>query len=135
MKWAIARLLPLLLVAMLAGCAAVPATDRPGYVHHVVLVWLKRPGNQADRQALVEASHRLRAIPGVVQVTTGPPVPSERAVVDDSFDLAVTLVFTGPEALRAYQDHPLHKRLRREVLAPRVRRILVYDYRIVKPDP
>ena len=127
------RLLPLLFAAALAGCATAPDVGRPGYVHHVVLVWLKRPGDQADRQALIEASHRLRAIPGVVEVTAGPPVPGAREVVDDSFDLAVTLVFTGPEALRAYQAHPLHRRLLHEVLLPRVRRVRIHDYRVVAP--
>ena len=127
------RLLPALILALLAGCAAVPDVGRPGYVHHVVLVWLRRPGDPDDRRALIEASHRLRAIPGVVEVTTGAPLPSEREVVDDSFDLAVTLVFTDAEALRAYQRHPLHERLRREVLVPRVRRVLIYDYQVEKP--
>src|SRR5688500_16681248 len=69
--------------------AAVP---RP-LVAHVVVAWLKKPGDATDRQKLIDAAPRLREIPGVVDVYAGPPIPSERPVVDSSYDVGIILFF------------------------------------------
>ena len=80
--------LAVMLVASLSGCCRIPGEgmieDR---VHHVVFCWLKDPGNEAHRQNIVDTSRSFRSIPGVVQVRAGRVVPSDRKIVDDTFDV------------------------------------------------
>ena len=97
-------------------------------VHHVVLCWLKDSGNAAQRQRIIEASRAFRRIPGVQTVHAGEPVISDRPIVDDSFDVAITLSFADAAALATYLDHPDHRRAADEVLRPLVERIVVYDF-------
>ena len=96
-------------------------------VTHVVLCWLKSPGDEAGRARILEASRTFTSIPGVVSVTGGRPLPSTRPVVDSSFDVAVVMTFEDEAALRAYDAHPTHKRAVEEVLRPLVGRLVIYD--------
>src|SRR5687768_13061341 len=68
------------------------ATARPR-IAHVVVAWLKRPGDAGDRQKLIDGAPRLREIPGVVDVYAGPPIPSDRPVVDSSYDVGIIVFF------------------------------------------
>lgn len=122
------------LCLLLASSPALPAAG-PGWgethhkgINHVVLIWLKDPGNAGHRARIIAGSRQLRAIPGVLEVRVGRVVPSDRAVVDDSFDVALVMTFTDTAALAAYVDHPRHQRLLAEVFRPLVDRILVYDF-------
>lgn len=99
-----------------------------GYLHHVVIFWLKKPGDAEDRAALIEVSKTLKTIPGVVSVSVGLPVASERSVVDDSFDVAATIVFENEAAEKNYQTHPVHIKAKDEVLKSLVERFIVYDF-------
>jgi hypothetical protein len=96
-------------------------------VTHVVLVWLKTPGDAAGRERIVETSKTFRTIPGVVGVMAGRPLPSTRPVVDSSFDVAIVMTFEDESALRAYDVHPTHKRAVEDVLRPLVGKLLIYD--------
>ena len=42
--------------------------SRAGEINHVVLVWLKDPGNESQRQQLIERSKQFTQIPGVLHV-------------------------------------------------------------------
>lgn len=119
----------LLCIACLASCAPLrPQAKAPrGSVDHVVLIWLKRPGNAADRQKLAAACDELRAIPGLSRLDAGHALPSQRPVVDDSFDLGAVMTFPSPQALDAYLAHPVHVRNVNEVLKPLSQRLVVYD--------
>ena len=69
------------LLASLAGlalvsCASISPAQKSGSVDHVVLIWLKRPGNAADRQALRQAAVDLKAIPQVKSVSHGSALAS-----------------------------------------------------------
>jgi hypothetical protein len=121
------KLLAALLTAVfLASCATIAPPAKPGTVDHVVLVWLKRPGNEDDKQTLINKSRELRAIPGIRFLDSGTALPSERPIVDDSFDIAFVIRFDSPAALKAYAVHPVHVKARDELLRLS-RRILVYD--------
>lgn len=113
-----------------AGCTAPgrsTALPVPGLVQHVVLCWLREPGNAADREALIDASQALADIPGLVSLRTGTALPSDRPIVDSSFDLALIMTFADEAAMRAYLSHPLHQALVDSEVRPRVARLLVYD--------
>lgn len=111
--------------AMWAGCG--PA-ETPRAVTHVVVCWLKDPGNAVARDRIIEASRSFSAIPGVRSVRAGPVLPSERTIVDDSFDVAIVLSFEDGQALARYLEHPRHAKALREVLQPLVRKVIVYDF-------
>jgi len=90
-------------------------------------MWQKRPGNPADRAALIAACDELRAVPGVRSLHTGTALPSDRPIVDDSFDIGLTVRFDSATDLNAYGTDPLHVQKKDEVLVPLTRKILVYD--------
>jgi len=127
------RHLAIVLLVALAGCSTVPRPPS-GTVHHVVLCWLKQPGNAADRDRIIDASRTFADIPGVLSVSAGEAIPSERPIVDDSFDVAILLTFANAADLAAYLAHPEHIRARDEILVPRVAKILVYDFTDRIPD-
>lgn len=127
------RLVVLLLATNLliaAGCMAPrqgPALPAPALVQHVVLCWLREPGNAADREALIDASQGLTDIPGLLALRTGTALPSDRPLVDSTFDLALIMTFADEAAMRAYLGHPRHVALVEAQVRPRVARLLVYD--------
>lgn len=121
----------LMAAGLLASCAGVGTGSRaagPGGVEHVVLVWLKRPGNAADRAALVAAARKFQAeIREVRRLAVGTPLASERPVVDDSFDVGFVMHFAGKADLEAYERHPVHQQAVQQTLRPLARKVVVYD--------
>ncbi|MES2440378.1 MAG: Dabb family protein [Verrucomicrobiota bacterium] len=113
----------------LVSCASIAPPAPQGSVDHVVLLWLKRPGNTTDRQTVLAASDELRMIPGLRFLDAGTPLASDRPIVDDSFDIGLTMRFDSVDALRAYETHPLHVKKVTDVLKPLSRKIQVYDIR------
>ncbi len=97
-------------------------------VTHVVLVWLKKPGNKAMRQQFISISKQLNDLPGIMYRHVGEVMASERQVVDDTFDVAVTATFKNKKALQAYLDHPRHKEIIHQKLKPMINRVVIYDF-------
>jgi hypothetical protein len=114
---------------LLCSCAAKPllAAHQDG-VHHIVLVWLKQPGDSETRQRIIETSQSFAAIPGVLHVHAGVSMPSERHIVDDSFDVGITITFPDRAAMESYLVHPTHTHAMHEIIRPLVRKIVVYDF-------
>lgn len=96
-------------------------------IQHVVIIWLREPGNTSHRQTLIEASQQLTEIPGVISVEGGEVITDNRSVVDSSFDVALVFRLQDKQALREYVQHPLHKKLLKEVFKPLIERYRVYD--------
>lgn len=115
-------------LVLLTGCATPPA-HRQATVHHVVLCWLKEPGNALHRRQLIEASKSFRDIPGVLEVRVGEPIASDRPIVDDTFDVAISVSFSTVQAMNQYLAHPIHEKAKNDTLLPLVRKILVYDFK------
>ena len=128
------RSLTLCLLLIAAACSKPPAPppsadkSAPATVHHVVVCWLKEPGNEIARAQLIGTSLGFKDLPGVVDVHAGGPLPSDRPVVDDSFDVAITMTFRDEAALRAYENHPAHKKAVEAVIKPLVARFVIYDF-------
>lgn len=108
------------------------AAEEPG-VAHVVLVWLKEPGNVAHRQQIIEGTHRLREIPGVLDLQVGEVIQSERDVVDDSYDVALYFRFASRQALQEYLVHPRHKTTVKEQFVSIMARFRVFDFALSPP--
>jgi len=124
---ALATLIALSLIAI--GCRHErPVVGPPGQVGHVVICWLKTPGDSAQRRELIEVSKRFADLPGVVHVAAGEVLPSKRPVVVSDYDVAVVLTFEDEASLRAYEAHPRHQAALRETLRPLTTKVVVYDY-------
>ena len=117
-----------LCAALAGGCRTACSDTHPGEVAHVVLVWLKQPGDAATKGRLVATARDLaERIPGIRMLSVGDALPSERDVVDDSFDLGLVMHFVDAAALAAYEVHPVHTAAVRDVLAPAAAKLVVYD--------
>ena len=102
--------------------------DEHTKVVHIVLVWLKEPGNQSHINNVINATTSLREIPGIQEIRVGQSIESERAIVDDSFDVALYMIFNTQEDLQRYLVHPKHVETVRVTLQPLAKKILVYDF-------
>ena len=97
-------------------------------VSHVVVVWLKEPGNTQMREQFIKASRALETMPGVVSRHVSAVISSERSKVDDTFDVAVTVTFENAAALKKYMQNQKHKDMLNKQLKPLVNRIVVYNF-------
>ena len=117
-----------LLLSSCRTCPFAPASTPVNRVEHIVLVWLKKPGAQADRDKIIAASKELKAsIPEVRRLSVGPALPSDRPVVDDSFDVALVMAFENPEDLARYEASSAHQKAVKETLGPLASKIVVHD--------
>ena len=117
----------LVLLLSFASCAALPERQSRG-IDHIVIVWLRRPGNLDDIAKLVATSKELqRALPVMRGMSYGRPLPSERPVVDDTFDLAFVMRFANRKDLAAYENSAIHRQAATEILRPLSRKIVIYD--------
>ena len=123
MKYLIATFL-----ILTVGCVSNHQSEREQALSHVVLCWLKEPGNAEHRNQIIEVSKTFRKIPGVLEVRVGKVIESDRAIVDDSFDVGILVVVPDAKRLQEYIDHPIHQKAKQEVLLPLVEKVLVYDF-------
>ena len=94
---------------------------------HSVYFWLKKGTSPADRAAFRAGLESLDAIKAVGQMFVGRPASTEEAgVIDNSFDFALTVLFTDQAALDAYSTDPLHEALVAK-FAPMWQRVVVHD--------
>ena len=120
----------LLLAGVLASsCASSPKIATMGRLHHVGLVWLKEPGNEANRRRLIDAAHAfLREIPEVRALSVGPALPQASPLVDSSFDLCFVMEFDDQAAMDRYAKHPVHEKAAREWFLPLASKLVFYDF-------
>jgi hypothetical protein len=127
----VTRILSFVTVLALSACSTcpfAPKTSSKGQIEHVVLVWLKRPGNAADRATLIACGKQFKAeISQIQHLSAGLAVPSERPIVDDSFDVGFVMRFACKADLDAYEKHPAHVKVVKETLLPLAKKVLVYD--------
>ena len=55
-------------------------------------------------------------------------VPSQRPVVDQSYQVALNIQFETKEVQDEYQVHPLHLEFVEKVFKPNCHRVVVYDF-------
>lgn len=95
---------------------------------HIVLFWTD-PGQPAAADELVAGAERyLRGIPGIVQFHVGKMVSSPRAVVDQTYQVGLNVVFNTQAEHDAYQVHPQHLEFVERVLKRTCQKVRVYDF-------
>lgn len=123
-----------LLLAFLISTNTVFAQPAPQQgVMHVVLVWLKQPQNPVHRAQIIAGTQKLREVPGVLDLQVGEVITSDRNVVEDSYDVALTLRFASLQALNDYLGHPLHQSTVKTEFVPIMDHYRVFDF-TVAPD-
>ena len=120
----------LLSMFVLSGCVTFGPDTSPGQeaLQHVVLCWLKEPGNIEHRERIMEVTRSFRESPGVLDARAGQVIASDRSIVDDSFDVGILIVVPDSRRLKEYLEHPVHQEAKTEILLPLVSKILVYDF-------
>lgn len=118
------------LVLLLSCLAPWAAADT---IHHLVLIWLKPEVSLEAREHMIARSQALGTIAGVSGFSIGSVVASDRGVVDDSFDVAITMIFSSKTAMDTYIDSTEHKQIVAQHIRPLAQKITVYDYRAVPP--
>ncbi|MCF3108222.1 Dabb family protein [Niabella sp. CC-SYL272] len=114
------------LAASPAAVSRLPEAPRQQVIHHVFF-WLKNPGAEADKAALVAGLKTLKAIPQVRQLLIGMPASTvKREVVDNSFQVSELMYFNSIKDQDDYQVHPLHKAFV-EKCSHLWERVVVYD--------
>jgi hypothetical protein len=108
------------------GAQAVPT--RSGQVTHVMLFWLKRPGNVDDQNFLRRALRTLRRARGVNDVRFGRPLPVDRPDVEQSFDLGVIMTFRDREAFSKFERDQQREQAIDAMLRSLVRQYTVYNF-------
>ncbi|HEX8523189.1 MAG TPA: Dabb family protein [Tepidisphaeraceae bacterium] len=132
------RVFTLCAILLATGCQSHQSPQAPprrteARITHVVICWLKQPGNAQIRQQLITESKKLRDIPGVVDVSAGTAIPSTRPVVDSSYDLALVFTFRNEQDLNHYLTHPRHQQLLKDHIRPQVDHYKVYDIQDTGP--
>ena len=112
-----------------SSCASSSKTATTDRLHHVGLVWLKEPGNEAHRRRLIHAAHAfLRDIPELRALSVGTALSQESRLVGSSFDICFVMEFDDQPALDRYAKHPLHETAARELFLPLASKLVFYDF-------
>lgn len=122
------RLFQLVLLAYMSMTVATVSAEENKKITHVVMVWLNEPGNEKQRAAFIKASEQLNDLPGIVNRHVGVVMSSDRNIVDDTFDVAVTVTLENKKALQAYLNNPKHKKILHDKIKPLVNRTVAYDF-------
>ena len=95
---------------------------------HVVIFWVDPAKTNAADELVAGAERYLRPIPGILTFHVGKMVRSHRPVVDQTYQVALNVVFASKELQDNYQTHPLHIEFVEKVLKPSGAKVLVYDF-------
>jgi hypothetical protein len=95
---------------------------------HVVIFWTDpaRPG--AADEVIAGANKFLKPIPGLTHFHIGKMAASHRPVVEQTYQVALNMVFTSTQAQDNYQVHPQHLEFVAQCVKPFVKKVVVYDF-------
>ncbi|MEM7401379.1 MAG: Dabb family protein [Pseudomonadota bacterium] len=122
------RILIIVLLCFTFVSCATTNTHTNEQIVHIVLVWLKEQGNQQHIDQIIEATKQLKEIVELKKLNVGKSIPSDRKIVDDSFDIGIYMTFSSVEDMQSYLSHPKHKRAVHSVFRPLAANIVVYDF-------
>jgi hypothetical protein len=95
---------------------------------HTVYFWLKHGTPDSARDQLVrDCRDYLGKIPSVRHLWAGVPAMTPREVVDNSYDVGLTVVMNDSGGHDVYQKHELHTQFI-DRNKPHWARVQIYDY-------
>lgn len=95
---------------------------------HVVIFWTDPAESSAANEVIAAAEKYLRPIPGVLQFHVGKMAASHRPVVDQTYQVALNLIFPDKKTQDDYQVHPLHLEFVEKCVRRFVKKVVVYDF-------
>ena len=95
---------------------------------HVVIFWTDPANPKAADELIAGAKKYLAPLPGIVHFHVGNVAPSHLPVVDQSYQVALNVVFDSKQAQDEYQVHPLHLEFVEKVFKPNCQKVVVYDF-------
>jgi hypothetical protein len=95
---------------------------------HVVIFWTDPNDPLSADKLIAGADQYLRPIPGVKTFHIGRMVKSHRPVVEQTYQVALNLVFDNKKAQDDYQVHPQHVEFVEKVFKKVCSRCVVYDF-------
>lgn len=95
---------------------------------HVVIFWTDPAQPNAADELIAGANQYLQAIPGVLHFHVGKMSPSPRPVVEQSYQVALNLVFPSKAAEQAYQTHPQHIEFAEKICKRTCQKVVVFDF-------
>ena len=95
---------------------------------HVVIFWTDPKNRNAAEALLAGARMYLQPIPGVLSFHIGKMAPSHRPVVEQSYQVALNLIFPDKKTQDEYQVHPLHLEFVEKAFKPNCVKCVVYDF-------
>ena len=95
---------------------------------HVVIFWTDAKKPNAANELMAGAEKLLKPIPGVLNFHIGRMATSHRPVVDQSYQVALNLIFPTKQAQDDYQVHPAHVEFVEKVFKPNCVKVVVYDF-------
>jgi hypothetical protein len=95
---------------------------------HVVIFWTNPALPNATAELMAGANKYLKNIPGVIPFHVGQMSPSHRPVVEQSYQVALNLIFPSKQAEQEYQVHPQHLEFVEKVFKPNCVKVVIYDF-------
>ena len=95
---------------------------------HVVIFWTDPTKPDAADEVIAGANKFLKTIPGITYFHIGKMAGSTRPVVDQTYQVALNIVFTSKQAQDDYQIHPQHLEFVAQCVKPFVKKVIVYDF-------
>jgi hypothetical protein len=95
---------------------------------HIVIFWTDPKNPNAPSELIRGADLYLKNIPGVITYHIGLMVPSHRAVVDQTYQVGLNLIFATKQAQDDYQVHPSHVEFLEKVFKRVCTKVVVYDF-------
>lgn len=95
---------------------------------HIVIFWTRPELPNAADELIAGANEYLRPIPGVVHFHVGKMVPSHREVVNQTYQVALNIIFPDKPAQDDYQVHPRHVEFVEKVFKKVCERVAVFDF-------
>jgi len=77
------------------------------FIHHVYF-WLKDPGNEEHKKALITGLQKLSSVKTILRYSIGIPANTSRGVVDSSYSISWILIFNNADDQDSYQVDPIH---------------------------
>ena len=95
---------------------------------HVVIFWTDSTNPAAADELIAGANKYLKSIPGLLHFHVGKMATSHRPVVDQTYQVALNLVFPDKKAQDDYQAHPSHVEFVEKVFKRVCKKVVVYDF-------
>lgn len=88
-------------------------------IDHIVLLKVRPDVTEEDIKRLIDGANSLKAIPGVITITVGSTFVEEwMSDRRDGVTHSISVRLESKDALKVYQDHQLHVKVKNECIVP-----------------